>query len=107
MDNGAIERTAVYAVSEFINKCPKLVPDIDSKGNDPIWDGYVSVYKNESHSNKTFFARIPVQVKGSTVAKGNTFSIGREHIEAYKSERGTAFFMVLSSIASLSGPVSG
>ena len=93
-NTGKIEREAVRAVGGYLDKCPKVVPDIDSKGNTPIWDGYLTVYKNKSHTNKNFFARIPVQVKGTTAVKRNTFSIEREHIEAYKSERGTAFFMV-------------
>lgn len=97
MDQGTIEREAVYVVASYLNKCPKLVPDIDSKGNTPIWDGSVTVYKTEKHTIKNFFACIRVQVKGSTVAKGNTFLIGREHIDAYRIERGTAFFLVHES----------
>ena len=93
-NTGKIEREAVRAVGGYLDKCPKVVPDIDSKGNTPIWDGYLTVYKNKTHTNKNFFARIPVQVKGTTAVKRDTYSIEREHIEAYKSERGTAFFMV-------------
>lgn len=94
MDTGKIERAAVRAVEEYIDKSNKLVPYIDRNDRTPIWDGFIYMYNDKKINNNNFFARVPLQVKGTTVKRGNYYRIERKYIEGYKIERGTAFFMV-------------
>ena len=89
-----IEREAVRAVEGYLDKCPKLKPIINSNDKTPIWDGDIYVYINDNQKNENFFARVPLQVKGTTIAEDNTFRINREYLDGFKAERGTAFFMV-------------
>ena len=89
-----IEREAVRAVEGYLDKCPKLKPIISSNDKTPIWDGDIFIYKNDNQKNENFFARVPLQVKGTTIAEENTYRINREYLDGFKAERGTAFFMV-------------
>ena len=89
-----IEKAAVRAVEEYLDECPMLESFINTNDKTPIWDGDIYVYINDNHKNENFFARVPLQVKGTTIVDGNPFRIDRKYLEGYKAERGTAFFMV-------------
>ena len=43
MDKDRIERAAIRAVEDYIDHCPKLVPNILSNDKTPIWDGEIYV----------------------------------------------------------------
>lgn len=95
MNTNKIERVAIRAVEEYIDKCPKLEPNISSNDKTPIWDGDIFIYKNEeSHSVDSFLYRVPLQIKGTTNIEDSFFRIGREYIEGFKADRGCAFFLV-------------
>ena len=94
MDTGKIERAAVRAVEEYIDKCPKLVPNIFTNDKTPFWDGDIFVYNGKEKRNENFFVKIPIQVKGTINTKDKFYRIGREHLIGYKTERGTLFFLV-------------
>ena len=97
MNKGKIERTAVRAVEEYIDKCPNLDPYISSNDKTPIWDGDIYIYDyddNNTHPIKKFISRVPLQIKGTTNDKDNYFRIEREYLEGFKADRGCAFFLV-------------
>ncbi len=94
MNTSKIERAAVRSVEEYIDACRQLGPNITSNDKTPIWDGDIYIYKNESHSVKNFLYRVPIQIKGTTDIKNDSFRIGREYIEGFKADRGCAFFLV-------------
>lgn len=48
-NNNRIERAAVRAVEEYLDKCPKLEPYIDSNDKTPIYDGSIYVYNGKNH----------------------------------------------------------
>ena len=94
MDRGKIERAAVRAVEEFIDSFAKMEPNIFAGDKERIWDGEINVFENEEIKNENFFAKIPIQVKGTTNTTDKSYRIGREHLIGYKKERGTLFFWV-------------
>lgn len=96
MDTGKIERAAVRAVEDYIDKCPKLEPNINKNDKTPFWDGDLYVYKDEQKGNKkdNFHGRVPVQVKGRSDNSTN-FTISRVDAEAYMNDGGCLYFKVL------------
>ena len=94
IDKGKIERAAVRAVEEFIDNFAKMEPNIFAGDKERIWDGEINVFENEEIKNENFFAKIPIQVKGTTNTTDKSYRIGREHLIGYKKERGTLFFLV-------------
>ncbi len=93
MDTSKIEEEAVGAVRKYIDKSPKFKSNITVNDKTTIWDGEINVYRGEVHTVDNFYARVPLQVKGTTKIPKN-FRIKRGYVEGYKSERGTAFFVV-------------
>ena len=90
-----IEKKAVRAVEDFIDDFPKLESNIQSNDKTPIWDGEITIYNSEEeHAVENFFARVPVQVKGTTNSEKDSYWIERQYIEAYKADRGCVFFLV-------------
>ena len=96
-NTGKIERAAVRAVDEYLDKCPKLEPYINTNDKTPIYDGSIYVYNSNNHKIGNYFATVPLQVKGTTTTK-NSYRIGREFIEGYKKDDGCVFFFVQESI---------
>ena len=93
MNNNRIERAAVRAVEEYIDRCPQLEPVLQSNDKTPIWDGEIYVYGKERHKVEDFSAIVHLQIKGSASAKGNFYRIGRAYVEAYKADRGCVFLL--------------
>lgn len=93
MNNNRIERAAVRAVEEYIDRCPRLEPVLQSNDKTPIWDGEIYVYGKERHKVDDFSAIVHLQIKGSASAKGNFYRIGRAYVEAYKADRGCVFLL--------------
>jgi tetratricopeptide (TPR) repeat protein len=90
-----IEDKAVRAVGDYIDDCPKLKSYCQSNDKTPVWDGDIFIYKSkEEHNVKNIFARVPLQIKGTTNTEDDFYRIEREYIEAYQAERGCVFFMV-------------
>ena len=94
LDTGKIERAAVRAVEEYIDKCSQLVPNIFTNDKTPFWDGEIFVYRDNRHSNDNFVTRVPVQVKGTANTKDDFYRIEREYLEGYKNDRGCILFLV-------------
>lgn len=94
LDPKSIEIAAVYTVGLYINKCHKLVPDLRIHDKIPFWDGDIFIYKKEEcYNNENFFARTPVQIKG-TMSRDCYYRIERNYLEKYKDDKGCIFFMV-------------
>lgn len=93
MNNNRIERAAVRAVEEYIDRCPRLEPVLQSNDKTPIWDGEIYVYGKGRHKVEDFSAIVHLQIKGSASAKGNFYRIGRAYVEAYKADRGCVFLL--------------
>ncbi len=90
-----IEDKAVRAVGDYIDDCPKLKSYCQSNDKTPVWDGDIFIYKSEDeHNVKNIFARVPLQIKGTTNTEDDFYRIEREYIKAYQAERGCVFFMV-------------
>ena len=90
-----IEDKAVRAVGDYIDDCPKLKSYCQSNDKTPVWDGDIFIYKSEEeHNVKNIFARVPLQIKGTTNTEDGFYRIEREYIKAYQAERGCVFFMV-------------
>ena len=95
MNNNKIERAAIRAVEDYIDKCPRFDSYISSNDKTPIWDGDIFIYSGEdSHSVRNFQYRIPLQVKGTTKSGDDCYRIEREYLEGFKSDRGCVFFLV-------------
>ena len=81
------------AVEEYIDRCPRLEPVLQSNDKTPIWDGEIYVYGKERHKVEDFSAIVHLQIKGSASAKGNFYRIDRAYVEAYKADRGCVFLL--------------
>lgn len=93
MDTGKIERAAVRAVEYYIDSCPKLEPVIKMNDKSPFWDGDIYAYSDDRHLLKTYSARIPLLVKGTTNQNGS-YRMVRDSVELIKADGGCVFFMV-------------
>ena len=94
LDPKSIEIAAVYTVGLYLNKCHKLLPFLNINDKIPFWDGDIFIYqKEECYDNEHFFARTPVQIKG-TMSRDSFYRIERKYLEKYKADKGCIFFMV-------------
>ena len=64
-NNKRIEETAINQLEAELLLCPFLESFINRNDKTPSWDGYVSVYKSDSHRKENFFGRAPIQIKGT------------------------------------------
>lgn len=94
IDTTKIEDRAVRAVGDYIDDCPKLKSYCQSNDKTPVWDGDIIIYKSKEHNVRNIFARVPLQIKGTTSSDDDSYRIEREYLEAYQSDRGCVFFMV-------------
>ena len=94
LDTTKIEDRAVRAVGDYIDDCPKLKSFCQSNDKTPVWDGDIIIYNSKEHNVRNFLARVPVQIKGTTNTRDDSYRIEREYIEAYEADRGCVFFMV-------------
>ena len=95
MNKHRIEEIATRAVGDYIDDCPKLKAYCRSNDKIPIWDGDIIIYKSkEEHNIKNIFARVPLQIKGTTNTEDDYYRIRREYIEAYRADGGCVFFLV-------------
>ena len=94
MYSNKIERAAVRALEAYIDKRPYLEPIILKNDKTPFWDGEIYVYEEDHHTVDNFYARVPLQVKGTTIAKDKSYRIDRDYLVGYKADRGCIFFLV-------------
>lgn len=93
--------TEVIATSELkqiIAKTDFLVPYINDKDKEPIWDGAVHVFSNTDKKAEHDLGRVPVQVKGRGVKKLPKDRISFEETYSnmvnYRNEGGVVYVVV-------------
>lgn len=97
MNTTKIEQIAVDTVRGCFDYCDKIIAQIPTNEKTMAWDGYLYLYNDSSGKKSSYYARIPVQVKGETVLDNHpneiTYSIDINDLKAYKDD-GIAFFVV-------------
>ncbi|MBP5421512.1 MAG: tetratricopeptide repeat protein [Paludibacteraceae bacterium] len=95
MDSEKLEIIAVRKIEEYIGNCPRLELSIQFNDETPIWDEDIIVYSNEKNKSlESFVGRIPVQIKGVTNIKDDVYSIDRNYLKAWATDKGGFFFIV-------------
>lgn len=93
--------TEVIATSELKQRIAKtnfLVPYINDKDKEPIWDGVVHVFSNTDKKAEHDLGRVPVQVKGRSVKKlpkdKISFDETYSNMVNYRNEGGVVYVVV-------------
>jgi len=93
-----IGKNAVTFVDQAIRNCALLASHIEKNGNTPLWDGFVLVYHTSAHDKKSFFGKVPVQVKGTysrfKSAVEVTEKAAAADLEGYLKDGGVIYFYV-------------
>ena len=94
-----IESLAVSAVKNRVSRTDRLAPYINDKDKEPMWDGHIYVYKDDSKTNKSFKDKIPIQVKGKVVSKIEKedkirYSVETVCLNKYRDNGGIMYFVV-------------
>lgn len=99
MSNGKIERIAVNAIEDETNEeGAYLVANIPTGDKAPSFDGYITVYKDDSERKESYINDVPTQVKGTIV---KTFTLGNKkysldiiHYQNFYKRGGCLLFVV-------------
>lgn len=99
MSNGRKERIAVSAIEQETYKRESyLVAEIPVGDKAPSFDGYITVYKDDSEKAKSYINDVPTQVKGTEVkefTKGTKeFRLDLVHYENYYKRGGCLLLVV-------------
>lgn len=99
LSKDVIERSAVWAVSNAINKTEYLCPNIPIGSTEPSWDGDVTIYSDAiNHEKKNIKGKVKVQVKGTEkkelVNNDIKFSVEVSDLENYAKTGGVIYFVV-------------
>ncbi len=94
-----IESLAVSAVTRRVSRTDRLKSFINVNDKEPMWDGYIYVYENDSKTNKSFKDKIPIQVKGKEVSKIGKkdkirYSVKTVCLNKYRNNGGIMYFVV-------------
>ncbi len=94
-----IESSAVSAVTIRVGRTDRLMPYINVKDKEPMWDGHIYVYEDDSKTNESFKDKIPVQVKGKEVLKIGKkdkirYSVETVCLNKYRNNGGIMYFVV-------------
>ncbi|MDL2255319.1 hypothetical protein LJC38_01875 [Parabacteroides sp. OttesenSCG-928-K15] len=95
MDSAKNEFLAVGEVEKSLVVTDLLVPHIPKQDKEPLYDGYVCIYKNRNHSNENMIGRVSVQVKGTFARKAKkeiVFPVKKVALEKYLTE-GVFYFV--------------
>lgn len=97
MENEKIEKMATSTFENIISKTDSLSSCMNTDDKEPIWDGFVRVYRDNIISNKNFLERVPVQIKGKIVenfSKKSFYNIKIQDLKHYLKEGSTLFLCV-------------
>ncbi len=95
MDSEKLEIIAVRKIEEYIGNCPRLELSIQFNDETPIWDEDIIVYSNEKNKSlESFVGRISVRIKGVTNTKDDFYSVNRNYLKAWATDKGGFFFIV-------------
>lgn len=95
---GDIETAATAAIKTKLADTELLSQYINERDKEPIWDGFIYAYKNNSKKNEDLIGRAPVQVKGQTVKKFSkkkpSYKVSVTNLEKYRNDGGVLYFVV-------------
>lgn len=100
MDNTKIEKIAISALENIINKNKYLDSNFNSNDKEPSWDGNIYIYNSDKFSKSSLQDRIPVQIKGKVDAKNILkskikYSVNLEDLGNFYNSIGVIYFVVL------------
>lgn len=92
-----VEQNAVDEVRACFDDCDRIIAGVQTNDKTIAWDGHLYLYKDSSCKKNSYYAKIPVQVKGVSCLEKHpdsiNYSIDVADLKAYKDE-GVAFFVV-------------
>lgn len=100
MNSTQIEKAGVQAVIRYFNFSETLDPNIPTTDKEPVWDGYLNLYRNGSdkQSKTSLIGPIPTQVKGRQFKDFSNskikYSVNVNDVKLYQKNGGIAFFVV-------------
>ena len=94
-----IELLAVSKVMERTGWTDRLKLFININDKEPMWDGHIYVYEDDSKTNKSFKDKIPIQVKGKVVSKIGKkdkikYPVETVDLNKYRDNGGIMYFVV-------------
>lgn len=97
MNTIKVEQNAVDEVRACFDDCDRIIAGVQTNDKTIAWDGHLYLYKDSSCKKNSYYAKIPVQVKGVSCLEKHpdsiNYSIDVADFKAYKDE-GIAFFVV-------------
>lgn len=100
MNSTKTENIGITALINEINQYDNLQENLRKRDKEPVWDGTIELYKNDSNKTTDIVGIIPVQVKGkkattkSKVEKETYYNVKISDIENYrKTNIGTIYFI--------------
>lgn len=98
MNSNDIEEIGVDAVRKEVRNSPLLQSYIADKDKEPSWDGHIYCYTDSAKKKSSLLGRVPVQVKGKSVARFNKnsfkYPIELSDLANYQSEDGCLYIVV-------------
>lgn len=99
MNSNKKENIAITALTNEINQFDNIEESLKKRDKEPVWDGDLYLYKNDTSKKSDLVGRIPVQVKGTdakiNVKNGTYYDIEIVDIENYKKDhKGAIYFVV-------------
>lgn len=94
IDKNKVANAATRAVQECIDNCPRLKPYIQTDDTIMTWDGEIRIDRTDRHQVGNLFARVPLQIKGTTDTRYDSYRLDREYIEDYQVDGGCVLFVV-------------
>lgn len=92
-----VEQNAVDEVRACFDDCDRILAGVQTNDKTIAWDGHLYLFNDSSCRKDSFYAKIPVQVKGVSCLEKHpdniNYSIDIADLKAYKDD-GIAFFVV-------------
>ena len=92
-----VEQNAVDEVRACFDDCDRIIAGVQTNDKTIAWDGHLYLYKDSSCKKNSYYALIPVQVKGVSCLEKHpdsiNYSIDIVDLKAYKDD-GIAYFVV-------------
>ena len=92
-----VEQNAVDEVRACFDDCDRILAGVQTNDKTIAWDGHLYLFNDSSCRKDSYYAKIPVQVKGVSCLEKHpdniNYSIDIADLKAYKDD-GIAFFVV-------------
>ena len=70
-----VEQNAVDEVRACFDDCDRIIAGVQTNDKTIAWDGHLYLYKDSSCKKNSYYAKIPVQVKGVSCLEKHPDSI--------------------------------